>query len=139
MLYGSQYAEIKKRGGNVSKGRLNGNLLLSAVIMIYLFLIFVCFNLVSDDFADVVTRISKNTFGGTGGKTIGRIIALPLLASIYLPVAFILGTKSKYEEYYKAYKNSTEAERKNGKLKMAIVFFVGLGLLTAISISSLFL
>lgn len=38
-LYGSQYQEIKQRGGDGNKGRINGNVFLSAFIVLIIIVI----------------------------------------------------------------------------------------------------
>lgn len=139
MLYGSQYAELEKKAYDVSKGRMYGNLLLSAVIIVYLFLIILGLNMISDDFAHDFTRLLRKTFGRTGGRTIGRIIAIPLLAAIYFIVSMLIGSKSRYEKYHEAYLKATKQEREKAMAKMLIIFFSGLGLLTVLAISSLFI
>lgn len=139
MLYGSQYAELEKSGRDTSKGRMNGNLLLSAVIIVYLFLFIVVMNIISEDFTHDATRFLRKTFGRTTGRTIGKIIAIPLLAGICFIISLLVGSQSKYEQYYQNYVNATKEERDKALAKMLMIFFIGLGLLTILSIASLFL
>ena len=137
-LYGGQYAELAKKGYDTNKGRLYGNLLFAAVIMIYIFLIIIVLNFFSEDFSRDFSRLMRDIFGRTAGKTIGKIIAIPLIAIIYLVVALVFGSKKRYEKSYEVYSKATKKEKESALAKMIIIFVIGLGGLFVLSIASLF-
>ena len=138
-LYGSQYYDLEKKGYDTNKGRLYGNLLFAVTIMIYLFVILIVMNLVSEDFTKDLTRFLRNIFGHSTGKAIGKIIAIPLVAIIYLVVMLLFGSKKSYEKRSQTYLKAPQKEKDDAIGKMVGVFIVGLLLLTILSISSLFL
>lgn len=138
-LYGSQYWELKNKGADVQKGRLYGNLLFAATIMIYLFLIIIIWSFISEDFTKDLTRFLKSIFGYSTGKMIGKMIAIPLIAVIYLIVALFFGSKKRYEKSYQNYVNASQKEKDDAIGKMVAIFAIGLLLLFILSITSLFL
>ncbi len=139
VLYGSQYAELKEKGIEISKGRIYGNLLFAAFIIVVLLIPFVSMSLISSDISDEVTRSLRKTFGVSSGKMIGQIIAVPLLVGIYFVVSKVVGSERKYEQYYQTYTKASDEEKKEGMVRMFIVFFSAIGLLTILAISSLFI
>jgi hypothetical protein len=80
----------------------------------------------------------RDIFGRTAGKTIGKIIAIPLIAIIYLVVALIFGSKKRYEKSYEVYSKATKKDKENALAKMIIIFVIGLGGLFVLSMASLF-
>ncbi|WP_046758164.1 hypothetical protein [Kordia jejudonensis] len=138
-LYGSQYWELKNKGYDVQKGRLYGNLLFAATVMIYLFVIVIIWSFFSEDFTKDLTRFLKSIFGYSTGKAIGKIIAIPLIGIIYLIVALFFGSKKKYVKRYETYEKASQQEKDNAIGKMVMIFAIGLGSLFILSITSLFL
>ncbi|WP_430408669.1 hypothetical protein [Kordia sp.] len=138
-LYGSQYYELKNKGYDVQKGRLYGNLVFAATIMIYLFVIVIIWNFISDDFTKDLTRFLRSIFGRSTGKTIGKVIAIPLIGIIYLIVSLLFGSKKRYEKSYQNFSNASQKEKDNAIGKMVAIFVIGLLLLVILSITSLFL
>ncbi|EDP95132.1 hypothetical protein U8527_13035 [Kordia algicida OT-1] len=138
-LYGSQYYDLKSKGYDVQKGRLYGNLLFAATIMIYLFVIVIFWSFFSEDFTKDLTRFLRSIFGRSTGKMIGKVIAIPLIAIIYLMIALFFGSKKQYEKRYETYVNATKEEKDNAVGKMVVIFAGGLLLLVVLSITSLFL
>ncbi len=76
-LYGSQYEEIHLRGGDGSKARFNGNLLLAVMILLGILVIFLAAIKFVPGFNETITRQVRALFGYSSGKTIGRLLALP--------------------------------------------------------------
>lgn len=138
-LYGSQYYELKSKGYDVQKGRLYGNLLFAATIMIYLFVIVIFWSFFSEDFTKDLTRFLRSIFGRSAGKMIGKVIAIPLIAIIYLIVSLLFGSKKRYEKSYQTYVNASKQEKDKAIGKMVTFFAIGLLLLVVLSITSLFL
>jgi hypothetical protein len=86
-LYGSQYYEIHQKGRDGNKGRLNGNVFLSAMIILLLFaILMVCTSFVPG-FDKSLTKLIRGIFGYSSGKSIGKLLAIPLFATIYFIVA----------------------------------------------------
>ncbi|WP_420573688.1 hypothetical protein [Kordia sp.] len=138
-LYGSQYYDLKNKGYDVRKGRMYGNLLFAATVMIYFFVILIIWSFFSEDFTKDVTRFLKSIFGYSTGKMIGKIIAIPLIAIIYGVIALFFGSKKRYEKSYQKFSNATQEEKDNAIGKMVMIFAAGLLLLFVLSITSLFL
>lgn len=137
-LYGSQYYDLKNKGYDVQKGRLYGNLLFAATVMIYLFVIVMIWSFISEDFTKDLTRFLKSIFGYSTGKMIGKIIAIPLIAIIYLVISLLFGSKKSYEKNYQKYMNATQEEKDNAIGKMVLIFAGGLLALFILGIVSLF-
>jgi hypothetical protein len=58
-LYGSQYYEIHQRGGDGKKGRLNGNIFLSAFILLMIItLLMICISFIPG-FNEMMTKDKK--------------------------------------------------------------------------------
>ena len=79
-LYGSQYYEIHQKGRDGSKGRLNANLFLSAMVILFIFaVLMICISFVPG-FKDSLTKSIRNIFGYSSGRSIGKLLAIPLFA-----------------------------------------------------------
>ena len=78
-LYGSQYFEIHQKGKDGNKGRLNGNLFLSALIILFILaILMVCISFVPG-FNESMTKGIRSIFGYSSGKSIGKLLAIPAL------------------------------------------------------------
>ena len=72
-LYGSQYYEIHQRGKDGNKGRLNGNVFLAALIVLFILaVLMVCISFVPG-FNDSMTKSVRSVFGYSTGKSIGNV------------------------------------------------------------------
>jgi hypothetical protein len=136
-LYGSQYHELTQKGREGSKGRLNGNLFLSAFIIIILFLIIALAVTVSGEFNDKLNTIFHHLFGYTSGKTVGRLLAIPLLFIIYLLVSTTVGSRRNYNKMVEIFKQLPETEKKKANIKILAPFMIVLGVLFFLSMISL--
>ena len=67
-LYGSQYSEIEKMGKDGNKGRLNGNLFLSAFVIMLLFTAFLILILIVPGLGDRSNRILTGFFRPLMGR-----------------------------------------------------------------------
>jgi len=132
-LYGSQYQEIAQRAGDTAKSRLNGNLFLTSFISILIFIIILILNIFSIDFYEISTGFLRSMFGNTSGKTIGKLITIPLLAGIYFLINSTLGNKTNFEKYCKEFLELPEEIRKTANKKIIIPFLVLVGILFIIS------
>src|SRR5258706_11333313 len=92
----NQYYELVKTGRDGKKALFNGNLLNTACIFLILLTVV---NLVfmntalEENFSESLASI----FGERSGKGLGELMAIPLLAIIYLVVKKTTGTESHFE------------------------------------------
>jgi len=138
-LYGGQYSELKNKGYDIQKGRFYGNLMLTAVVLIYFFVVIIILNFISEDILDDLLKPLKSIFGRSMGKAASQIVAIPLIAIVYLIIALLFGSKKRYEKSYQVYSKTTQEEKDKVMGKMIAVFVIGLLLLVVLSITSLFL
>mgnify|MGYP000200041208 CR=1 FL=1 len=138
-LYGGQYSELESKGYDVQKGRFYGNLLFTAIILIYLFIVIIVLNFISEDILDDLTKPIRRLFGRSMGKAASQIVAIPLIAIIYLIVALFFGSKKRYEKSYQTFSAATKEEKDKASGKLIAIFIVGLLLLVVLAITSLFL
>jgi hypothetical protein len=137
-LYGSQYYELTQKGKEVAKGRLNGNLFLSAFIIVLLFLVIILSGTIWPGFMDKMNSFFHHLFGYTSGKTIGRLLAIPLLFLIYLIVSLTIGSKKNYQRICGLYIQLPETEKKKANALVLFPFMIALGSLFILSMISLF-
>src|SRR5260221_10704166 len=92
-LYGSQYYEIHLRGKDGNKGRLNGNVFLTAFIILFIIaVLMICISFVPG-FNDNLTKTFSGISDYSNGKTIGKLLAIPLFAIIYFIVIKTVGSE----------------------------------------------
>jgi hypothetical protein len=123
-LYGSQYYEIHQKGRNGSKGRLNGNLFLSALIMLLLLaILMVCISFVPG-FNESMTSSLKNVFGYSTGKSIGKLLAIPAFAIIYFIILKTVGTETSFKQKVNAFMQYPDEVKKKANKILLIPFFI---------------
>jgi len=137
-LYGSQYYEITQKGGNGSAGRLNGNLFLSALIILSIFLIILVLVIISADFKQGIDHLFEKIFGYSSGKTIGKLLAIPLLAIIYFALTKTVGSQVNYGKLTKSFLTYSDQEKQKASMKILKPFFVVLGAFFLLALFSLF-
>jgi hypothetical protein len=128
-LYGSQYSEIAQNGKDGSKGRLNGNIFLSAFLFLCLILVFLFLTHFSKVFMQSTTNMIVSGFGGMSGKAIGKILAIPIFAIIYLLVTKTIGTEENFKAAVTRFLKYPEETRRKANAKILMPFFIALGLL----------
>lgn len=138
-LYGSQYSDLKNKSYDVNKGRLYGNMLLTATILIYIFVILIILGFISEDIIDELTKPLRKVFGRSMGKAASQIVAIPLIVIIYAIVALLFGSKKRYQKSYDVYASATQEEKDNAMGKLIGIFVIGLLALVILGITSLFL
>lgn len=126
-LYGSQYEEIHQRGGDGSKARFNGNLLLSVMVLLWLIAVLLAAMKSVPGFDEILTRFIRSIFGYSSGKTIGRLLALPALFLIYWVVQRTTGSEQQFKIKVDAFMGYPENIRKQGNRRILIPFFMLLG------------
>ena len=105
-------------------------LLLFAVIMINISFV--------PGFNDRLAKGITNTFGyGNDGKTLGKLLAVPLLAVIYFAVVMTVGTKSKFEKYTAAFMQYPDELKAKANAKLLTPFFILLVIVVGLAIRKL--
>lgn len=134
-LYGSQYAEISQQGKDGNKGRLNGNLLLSAMaILLVLDIVFSL--LLMPGVAGVVEATLEGILGYGSGRSMGRILGLLLLGAFYFVIANTVGSQARFEGYVRNFLALPEEVQKGANRKVLGYFFALLGLLILLLVLS---
>ena len=93
-LYGSQYYEIHQKGRNGKKGRLNGNLYLSALIVLLIIAVLMVGVNFVPGFEEKINKSVISVFSSLTGKSIGKLLAIPVFGIIYLVIVRTIGTES---------------------------------------------
>ena len=123
-LYGSQYYEIYQRGKDGNKGRLNGNFFLSALIVLFILaVLMVCISFVPG-FNESMTKSVRNIFGYSRGKSIGKLLAIPVFAIIYFIIIKTVGSKSNFKNKVDAFMQYPDEVKKKANTKLLIPFFI---------------
>lgn len=123
-LYGSQYYEISQKGRDGNKGRLNGNLFLSALIILFIFaMLMICISFVPG-FNETMTRGLRNIFGYSTGRSIGKLLAIPVFAIIYFIVLKTVGTETNFKNKVDAFMQYPDEVKKKANAKLLIPFFI---------------
>jgi hypothetical protein len=120
-LYGSQYYEIQQKGRDGNKGRHNGNLFLSAMIILILVAIFLLAISINPWFAKGATQLNNSTFGNSG-KYAGRLLAIPLFAVIYILVAGTVGNETNFKKHVDAFMLYPEEVKKKANASLLVPF-----------------
>ncbi len=128
-LYGSQYYEIQQQGKDGNKGRLNGNLFLSVIIILFILVLFLGSIRFIPGLNESMTLQLKKVFGYSGGKNIGKLLALPLMLIIYLIVNSTTGNTENFIKRTKAFMQYPDEIKKKANVKLLLPFFI---LLTAV-------
>ncbi|HET6996582.1 MAG TPA: hypothetical protein VFI06_16420 [Chitinophagaceae bacterium] len=121
-LYGSQYYEIQQKGRDGNKGRLNGNMFLSAMIILLLVAVLLLAISTMPWFAREATQLNSSTFGNSG-KYAGRLLAIPLFAAIYILVAVTVGSEANFKKHVDVFLQYPEEEKKKANARLLVPFF----------------
>ena len=123
-LYGSQYYEIHQKGRDGNKGRLNGNLFLSALIILFIFaVIMACISFVPG-FNESLTKGIRSVFGYSSGRSIGKLLAIPLFAIIYFIIIKTIGSEANFKNKVEAFMQYPDEVKKKANGKILIPFFI---------------
>ena len=123
-LYGSQYYEIHQKGRDGSKGRLNGNLFLAAfIVLLIIAVVMVCISFVPG-FNDSLTRKIEQAFGSMSGKSIGKLLAIPVFGIIYFIILKTVGTEENFKQKVDAFMQYPDEVKKKANAKLLIPFFI---------------
>ena len=123
-LYGSQYYEIHQKGRDGNKGRLNGNLFLSAMIILLIIAVFmICISFVPG-FNESMTKNIRSVFGDSSGKSIGKLLAIPVFAIIYFIILKTVGTETNFKRKVEAFMQYPDEVKKKANAILLIPFFI---------------
>ena len=136
-LYGSQYYELNQKGRDGNKGRGTANILLSVIIMLGLFAVILLAITVYPEFNNDMARVIKSIFGRLSGRSIGKLIALPVIGLIYLVVVFTIGNKNNFKKHVAAFLLLPDGEKKKANKKLLTPFFILLAAVLILSILQL--
>ncbi|HMS32977.1 MAG TPA: hypothetical protein PKC91_02730 [Ignavibacteria bacterium] len=117
-LYGSQYQEIRQKGGDGNKGRINGNMFLTAFIVLLIFLLTAIFFKTSS----LGSTPLINEHNIVSGKLAGKLLALPLFFIVYTILSKTIGTQKHYEKIIEKFNQLPEEVRKKANLKILVPF-----------------
>jgi hypothetical protein len=136
-LFGSQYEEIHKQGKDGNKGRLNANLFLAALILLVIIAILMIGVSFVPGFNDSLTGSVQDVFGNSGGKSIGKLLALPAFMIIYLAINFSIGNQQNFTSKAEAFMQYPDEVRKKANARLIIPFFVLLGFVIVLALLKL--
>lgn len=123
-LYGSQYYEIEQRGKDGNKGRLNANFFLTALIILAIIAVgLVCLKFVPA-FNDSLTKNSSSFLVFTDGKTMGKLLALPIFGIIYLIIIKTVGSGYNFKRRTEAFMQLPDEVKKKANAKLLTPFFI---------------
>ncbi len=98
----------------------NGNIILSLSIAMILLTIVLLLAFISPDLGANMEDFFQDTFGRSSGKTIAKIIMIPLIALLFLIIKFTIGTQSNFDKMISRYRALGETDQKlvanNGKI-----------------------
>ena len=127
-LYGSQYYEIHQKGRDGNKGRLNGNLFLSTLIVLFILAALMVSISFIPGFNESLTKNIRSIFGYSSGRSIGKLLAIPVLGIIYLVIIKTVGSESNFKNKVDAFMQYPDEVKKKANAKLLIPFFI-LGLI----------
>ena len=136
-LYGSQYHEIAQRGSDGNKGRLNGNLFLSAFIIVIFFVVIAFMFDFLPGFADKSDHFLSSISGGMPGKSLGKLLAIPLLGSIYFIISSTVGSEANFKTRVDTFMQYPDDVKEKANAKLLVPFCIATGLLLVLGLISL--
>lgn len=123
-LYGSQYHEIHQKGRDGSKGRLNGNLFLAAFVVLFIIAVFMISISFVPGFNDALTKTIRSVFGYSTGKSIGKLLAIPVFAITYFVILKTVGSETNFRRNVDAFMQYPDEVKKKANAKLLIPFFI---------------
>ena len=136
-LYGSQYYEIHQKGRNGKKGRLNGNLYLSALIVLLIIAVLMVGVSFVPGFEEKINKSVISVFSSLTGKSIGKLLAIPVFGIIYLVIVRTIGTESNFNRKVDAFMQYPDEIKKKANAKLLIPFFILGAIVFGLAISQL--
>ena len=123
-LYGSQYYEIQQKGRDGNKGRLNANAFLTAfIILIVITVCMFCIRFVPG-FNDKLSGEGSTFTGVASGKSIGKLLAIPLFAAIYLLISNTVGSAANFKKHVDGFMQLPDDVKQKANRKLLAPFFI---------------
>ena len=136
-LYGSQYYEIHQKGRDGNKGRLNANLFLSAFIILFIVAVFMISIRFVPGFNEALTETITNVFGYSSGRSIGKLLAIPVFAIIYFIIAKTVGSRENFSRKAESFMQYPDGEKKKANAILLVPFFILIVIVFGLAISKL--
>jgi hypothetical protein len=137
-LYGGQYYELRLKGRDGNKGRLNANLFLSALVILLFFVVIMIAIRLSPAFNESLSKMIKKATGGISGRSAGKILAVPLFALTFFTIQFTVGSKENFNRKVEAFLQYPDELKKKANGKMLTPFFIILILFFTLAMYSVF-
>lgn len=135
-IYGMQYEELEQKGRDGNKARFNGNILVAAYLVVILLLTLLLFTLIST-YNETMSRAVYSMFGYWSGKSVGKLLAIPLFAVLYIIVTLTIGSETSFREYVMEYKKLSPEEKKKSLRIVMTPFMIMLVAMVIIGFSRL--
>ena len=123
-FYASLFYSRKNNGMPAASTPLNGNILLSVSLFVFVASVIGMAILIFPGIGEAIEDLLKDTFGRSGGRTIGRFLAIIGIALFFPFVRFTIGTPKNYQRIMSDCEKMSEEEwkevSKKGTLFMAI-------------------
>jgi len=136
-LYGSQYYEIHKQGKDGNKGRLNGNLFLAAFIILFIIAVMMACISFIPGFNESFSKKIERTFGSISGRSIGKLLAIPVFAILYFIIMKTVGTEENFKRKVETFMQYPDEIKKKANIKLLIPFFILIIITVCLAISKL--
>ena len=127
-LYGSQYDEIKRNGKDGNKGRLNGNIFLTAFLLMFIITVILAVCYLVPQISHSLGRMLLNTFGNNG-KFTGKLLAIVFGGIFYFIINKTIGTQENFTHYVDNFLAYPEETRNKAGKMLLIPFFIVLVLM----------
>ncbi|RZK53653.1 MAG: hypothetical protein EOO91_17265 [Pedobacter sp.] len=127
-LYGSQYDEIKRNGKDGNKGRLNGNIFLTAFLLMSIITIILAVCYLVPQINHSLGRMLSNTFGNNGRFT-GKLLAIVFGGIFYFIINKTIGTQDNFTHYVDNFLAYPEDTRNKAGKMLLVPFFIVLALM----------
>jgi len=135
-VYGSQYYEITLKGKDGNKGRLNGNIFLSAFVVLIILTLTGLTLLLSPLAAESFERMATRLVGYYTGKNTGRLLAIPVMGLCYLVIANTVGSQQNFRRIVDEFNLLPVDEKNKANKKVLMPFFVILAIFVVTVISA---
>ena len=123
-LYGSQYFEIQQSGKDGNKGRLNANFFLTALIILGIIAVYIIALRFAPGFNDSVNNNNSSFLIFTNGKTLGKLLALPIFGIIYFIIIKTVGSEYNFKRRTESFMQLPDEVKKKANAKLLTPFFI---------------
>ena len=135
-LYGSQYNEIQQQEKDGNKGRLNGNLFLSAIVILFFVVIIIAITWLPG-FENSLNNSIINVFGSMSGRSAGKLLAIPLFVIIYFIINKTIGSEDNFKSKIVSFLQYFDKIKKKANAIFLIPFFILLAIVFGLAMFKL--